>query len=405
MERLSDPFRFSFLVSVLAAAAALGGCGTGVRLPSVQEPISSRAWRDCASDLSGREARALIDDLTLDSKTLLCEGVVLAADGRTDEAIDLLTESGVRDKADHRPHYLMGRILADAGRYEEALAAFERSRKRFPSMEVPSERIGRTVLDKKGPDEARRFLGMAQGRGLCPYGCKGLLADLQHRAGDDGAAESLYGEMVKDAPDEPAAYVGLASLRNAKGLYADEAELLAKARDAAHFADLSPAQRADVLYGLGFAQYNAGRFAQARAAIAAALALDGKRADWHVLAGFIELKDGDADKALAAFEKARDLDPRLAAAHTGVGDSLVAAGRPGDAASSFEKARDLDPTNAVIVLKAAEAKALAGELDTARKLVAEARAIDKEHLPPEIMRRLDKLLAGQAEAGPAAPPK
>jgi predicted Zn-dependent protease len=88
-----------------------------------------------------------------------------------------------------------------------------------------------------------------------------------------------------------------------------------------------------------------------------------------------------------------------------VGDSLVAAGKPGEAAEVFEKARDLDPTNAVIVLKAAEARALAGDLDAARRLVAEARAIDKEHLPPEIMQRLDALLSGKAEAGAPAPPK
>jgi tetratricopeptide (TPR) repeat protein len=403
--RLSDPLRFLLSAGLIAAAAALGGCGAGVRLPSVQEPISSRAWRDCAGELAGREAVALIDDLTLDSKTLLCEGVVAAADGKIDEAVDLLTESGVRDKADHRPHYLMGRILADAGRYEEALAAFERSQKRFASMEAPSERIGRTALEKKGPDEARRFLDMANGRGLCPYGCKGLLADLRRKAGLEADAEALYGQMAKDEPDEPAAYVGLASLRNGKGLYAQEAELLARARDAVHFADLSPAQRADVLYGLGFASYNAGQLAQAGTAIDAALALDGTRAGWHVLAGWIDLKSGSADKALAAFEKARSIDPRLAAAHTGAGDSLVAAGKPGEAVASFEKARDLDPTNAVIVLKLALAKALAGDKDAARGLVAEARAIDKEHLPPELMQRLDTLLAGQAEAGSAAPQK
>ena len=141
-----------------AMTALLAGCGPGVKIPPVHEPLDSDEWKRCAGELADRESAGLIDDLTLDSKTLVCRGVVAAGEGKINKAIELLTEAGVRDKEDHRPHYLLGRILAEDGRYEEALAAFERSQERYAEMEVPTERLGRKVMDRDGDEPARNFL-------------------------------------------------------------------------------------------------------------------------------------------------------------------------------------------------------------------------------------------------------
>ncbi len=389
---------FRLIVLCAVAAAATISCSPATRIPAVHEPLDSAEWQRCAGELQDREAVAMIDDLTLDSKTMLCQGVTLAASGKVDEGLELLTESGVRDKEDHRPHYLAGRILAEAGRYEEALSAFERSAKRFPTMEVPTERLGRKLLDKSGRDEARLFLKKARERGLCLYGCLGLLARLHHESGDDATAQTIYNEMVKSDPAEPAAYVGLAGIRNKAKKYSEEAAMLTRASQSKHFDALGSSGQADILYSLSFAKYNASNYDDASKTIDQAIALKNDRADWYVLAGWIDLKRNNYEAALTRFEKAVSADERLGAAHTGIGDVQMNKDQPAEAAAAYKRARELDPMNAVIILKLAHATALAGDLAGARNLVDEAAAIDKDHLPPELLARVTDLLKGQ-EAG------
>ncbi len=368
------------------------GCSPAVNLPSVHEPLDSREWVTCASDLAEREAVGMIDDLTLDAKTLLCKGVSLAASGQVEAGLELLIESSVRDKADHRPHYLSGRILVDAARYEEALTAFGRSMKRFPTIEVPTERIGRTVLDKEGPEKACQFLAMAKTRELCPYGCLGLLAKLYQKTKQPEKSEAIYIEMKQQNPGEPAAYVGLAALRNSAAQHSAEAVLLEQARTSKHFAHLSESQRADILYSLAFARYNTGEYLLASKIIAQAIDYTPDRADWCLLAGWIEMKRDSPDEAYSWFEKATKLDDRLAPAHAGKGDAQAALGETDNAVRFYAEAHELDPTNTIFSLKLAHATAQSGDLDKARQLLDEATRMDKAHLPPDLVGKVTDLL-------------
>ncbi|MCP4605792.1 MAG: tetratricopeptide repeat protein [Proteobacteria bacterium] len=376
----------------VAMIAAAGACSPAVRLPGVHEAIDSAEWRRCAGELEKRESVAMIDDLTLDAQTMLCQGVVLAAAGKTDEGLELLTESGVRDKSDHRPHYLSGRILAQAGRYEESLTAFSRSAKRFPSMEVPTERLGRQLLDENGAQEARLFLEKARKRELCLYGCKGLLARLLSETGESKQAEAVYKEMIADNPAEPAAYVGLAGLQNKASKHREEADFLEQAKQTKHFEQLGESGQADILYSLAFARYNAREYTAAAAVMERAITLKSDLADWHILAGWIEMKRDRPETAASKFEMAISLNSRLGAAHAGLGDARVAMKEPSKALADYEKARELDPTNAVFVLKLALASALAGDLDRARLLIDEAARLDKEHLPPDLLLKVTDLV-------------
>lgn len=380
------------VVLAVIGAVAVAGCGPAVRLPGVHEPLDSAEWQRCAGELAERESVGLIDDLTLDSKTMLCQGVVLAAKGQVNEGLELLTEAGVRDKEDHRPHYMAGRILAENGRFEEALAAFERAQQRFAGLEVPTERLGRQIHEKEGPEQARSFLTKANERGLCPYGCRGVLARMYHETGDDAQARVIYEQMVGEAPGEPAAYVGLAALHNAAGEYLEESDLLTKAVGAQHFKDLSKEQQADIHYSHAFARYNARKYKGAAASMQRALDLVTGRADWYVLAGWIELKQESAALAIVKFEKAVELDGKLAAAHTGVGDAAMELGQAAEAIAAYERARELDAADAVIVLKLAYAVALNGDRERAAQLVDEASALDREHLPPDLLGKVTGLL-------------
>ena len=375
-----------------AVAAFAAACGPGVKVPPVNEPLDSTAWAACAGEAEERESVAMIDDLTLDTERLVCRGAALAAAGKTEEALDLLTEAGVRDKKDHRPHYLAGRILAEAGRYEEALTAFQKSAERFPSMEVPTERLGRQVRERDGDAAALSFVAKAEERKLCPYGCRGLLADLHHAAGDDPKAKEIYDAMVKSDPDEPAAYVGLAALANAAGDHLAESELLTKATSAPHFGELGPEAQAGVHYSHAFSRYNAKKHKGAQKSIDRAIELKGDRADWWVLAGWIALKLEDPAIALGKFDKAAALDDKLAAAQTGRGDAMLALGREDDAIVAYQRAKGLDAGNAVIILKLAKAKAKAGAKDEAKALFDEAVALDKDHLPADLLKEVSALV-------------
>ncbi len=382
-------------LSVLAAVTLVAAaCGPGVNLPGVHEPLDSKEWKRCAEDLSRRESISLIDDLTLDASTLLCRGVVLAASGKIEEGLELLNEAGVRDKEDHRPHYLAGRILGENKRYEEALTAFERSQARFAEIEVPTERLGRQVREKDGDDAAKRFLLLADKRDLCPYGCQGLLGELLHAAGETDEAEKIYKKMVKADPAEPAAYVGLARIANSRGDHTAESDLLTRATKAGKFSELSKTQQADLHYSHAFSRYNARKFTGAAASMERAFALAEGPADWRVLAGWIQLKLGKADAALSEFDKAVAKDGKLAAARTGCGDALLELGRGPEARAAFEKARELDPADAVIVLKLALVVAVEGDLAGAQVLFDEATRLDSARLPQDLVQKVRALIDG-----------
>jgi tetratricopeptide (TPR) repeat protein len=371
------------------------GCLPATQIPGVLEPIDSPKWNQCADELAKRESSAMLDDLTLDGSTRICQGIVLAQEGKTDQALNLLNQAAAADDKDHRPHYLAGRVLAEAGRYEEAISAFERSNKRYSAMEVPTERLGRTIAKKSNPAEATLFLRRANIRGLCPYGCKGLLARYLHELDKDGESEEIFREMVNDDPGEPAGWAGLASIQNAKNDFEGEVNYLEKAIASEHFKDLDQLQQADIYYSLAFAKYNLKVYDLAQTHMDKALSLNPKRADWHLLAGWIALAQNDATKALTAFDNARDRDPHMPAIHAGLGDAELALGNVPGARKEYNLAHELDPTNGIYALKTALTAAMERDFDIAEKYFDIAKNTSGAGLPADLVKELNKLLASK----------
>ena len=372
-------------------------CATGPNMPSVHEPLGSHQWQQCAGNLQQRQSIGMIDDLTLDSRTLICKAMVLANEGKTDEAIDLLIEAGVQEPDDHRPHYLQGRLLAEAGRFEESLASFQRSQKRFPEMEVPTERLGRQMLHQNEPAQVKRFLSMADERQLCPYGCLGLLARLHHKEGESETAAKIYQRMIELNPDEPAAYVGLASMENNAGSYSAEAQQLEKATRSRGFTELSDRGKADVYYSMAFAYYNAANHGRASAAIKSALRLETGQATWYLLAGWIEIKQDQPQAALNNFARAQQIDPGLLAAAIGVGDTHSAMDQLEQAKIAFNKALAIDSINTIVLLKLAHVQARLGEFDQAEELMNKAHKIDADNLPQDLVTPVTDLLKNRPQ--------
>jgi len=375
----------------VAGAALLSGCAPAVKLPSVLEPLSSTQWKSCADEAAMRESMSMIDDMTLDAKTLLCRGVVAAADGKTDEGLDMLNRAAVQNDDDYRAHYLTGRVLAEAGRYEEALSAFERSAKRNPQMEVPTERLGRSIMEKNGDKEALGFLVKADGRSLCPYSCKGLLARLYHRTGDDEKAKSIYNRMLLDNPGDPNAHVGIAAIQNGSSDYESESDSLTRAVESAGFLSLSTGEQAAIHYSHAFARYNARKFKGAAKSIERALKLE-FHPDWLLLAGWIQLKLEDPAMALVQFDKAIAADEKLAPAYAGKGDALLSLRRASDAVDAFKIACERDEKSALFQLKLAFALATDGDNTGARAALDKALEMDGAHLPGDLVQKVRKMI-------------
>lgn len=394
----------SITMRAAAAALVLAGCVPSVEMPGVLEPVNDPKWKQCADDLAARQEQAMLDDLMLDNQRLVCQAVVAAAEGDVNKSMELFAEAAVIDKKDHRPHYLAGRILADVGRYDEAVTAFERSHERYPALEIPTERLGRSLKKAKGAEDAAAFLQRAADRKLCNYGCRSLLAQTYHELKKDVFAKPIYEQMTAEEPWEPGAFVGLAGLSNAEGDFVKEIFYLGKAIATKHFKDLSAKQQAAIYYSLAFAKYNSKDYAGAERIIDEAVGLDPKRADWHLLAGWIAMKQDKAARALTSFEAAKDIDGNLAAIHEGVGDAQKALGNIKDARTAYNFAHQIDRGNALVTLKLAHVAALDEDYDIAKRLYDEAAGgAGKAGLPQDLVKAVSDLLAKKAKTKPDNP--
>jgi tetratricopeptide (TPR) repeat protein len=106
---------------------------------------------------------------------------------------------------------------------------------------------------------------------------------------------------------------------------------------------------------------DAGRFSEARAAYAQAIAASPESAFLYRDLALVERRAGQLDEALQHFEKAVSLDPADAVSHAQIGSILEARGDIPGALAAYEKARAIDPeeVSAEHVAKLREAEALA----------------------------------------------
>lgn len=390
---MKNMFNMSFPLICLAAFAYTMGCSPAVMLPPVQEPLDSTAWKNCAKDAQQRAGSALIDDLTMGSKELLCYGVVLSnEESKVDEAVEMLTEAAIMDKADYRAYFLSGRVLTRASRYEEALTAFARARKRNAQMEVPVVRLGNMVIEKNGDKEGVSFLQKVSKRGLCDFECKGLLAELYHRTDDVETATKLYSEMIEENVDDPQAYIGLARINNSEKTFKDEAKFLKKAIRTDGFKSLPNDKQAALLHSRAFALYNAEDYREAQKVLSKAMSYKSP-AEWCMLSGWIQLKLSDPAMALVQFEKAIDKDKKLAPAYTGIGDASNALGQSEDAAKAYKQAAYLAPTDGIIKLKLAVAYIEMRDFDKAKIQLKDATKLGTNKLPKELLAQITDAIA------------
>ncbi|MBN2718412.1 MAG: tetratricopeptide repeat protein [Deltaproteobacteria bacterium] len=382
-------------ISMTTFGALLFGaiaCSPPIMLPPVQEPLDSVAWKNCAAEAEARTGRSMIDDITKDSPALMCKGVALSNEKKhEDEAVEMLTESALLDKADYRPYWLSGRVLTRAGRYEEALTHFSRAKKRAPNMEVPVVKLAQMVVEERGDLEAMLFLEKARERDMCTFSCRGMLADQYHKAGRVDDAKKIYKDMIDENPDDPEAYIGLARISNVAREFDKEADYLREAIKSKGYDALDEERQATLYFSEAFALYNAEKYKTAKKRLEKAMRTQSP-AEWLLLAGWIELKLGESAMALIQFEKAIKKNDKLAAAHAGAGDAAKALGNLKDARDFYRQATTLDPTNGVDRLKLAAVYIDRKEYDKAETQLDDAIKLGEDKLPPKLLQQVKDAL-------------
>jgi tetratricopeptide (TPR) repeat protein len=222
-----------------------------------------------------------------------------------DQAVELLRQAVVAKPKLKEAHFLLARIYADRGMYDEAIGGLK------------------AAAQLKHPDAPRQ------------------LARVYHRAGKLDEAESLYNELLKKSPNDP-------DLRYRLGkVMLDKGDLNAAGESFRQVLQMDPNNGASH-NGLANLYYRKRMMAEAMSEYQKALQLDPNLADAHIDLGNVYFETGKYQEAARYFKRYTELEPKeaagyflLAKAYQMQKDSTLF--REGIAAA--EKAVRIDPAN------------------------------------------------------------
>jgi tetratricopeptide (TPR) repeat protein len=152
-----------------------------------------------------------------------------------------------------------------------------------------------------------------------------------HRRGDLGCAETLYREVLAEAPADFQALHMLGVLAIQKGDHARALELIGRALG------VEPGMAAAHL-DMGFALRSLGRPMEALASFESAVALEPGYAKAWLHCGNVLRELGQPGKALASYERALAIRPDMTEALNNRGNALLDLGRPAEALASYDRA-------------------------------------------------------------------
>ncbi|HSZ55527.1 MAG TPA: tetratricopeptide repeat protein [Tepidisphaeraceae bacterium] len=165
------------------------------------------------------------------------------------------------------------------------------------------------------------------------------LALAHHRSGRLSEAESLYRQVIAQAPDHADALNLLGVLEHQRGR-SDEA--LALIRRAIRLNPNAPVYHNN----LGLALVALGRLEEAEAAYRQAILLRPDYADAHYSLGWVLQEKGQLVEATAAYDRAIAANPAHVDAHNNAGNLLARQGRWDEAAAAYRRAVALRPNYA-----------------------------------------------------------
>ncbi len=201
-------------------------------------------------------------------------------------------------------HYNLGRVLQDAGRDEEMMAAYRASIEIDPRLEFAHFNLGLALL--AGGDAAAAADSFRKAQEINPRDADYALnlgLSLE-RLGDQPGALSAYERTIRLSPHFAPAHNCLGILYKGMGRLSDAIACYRRAIKAAP-------GFADALFNLGNALEEAGRMDEAVSAYREAVALRPDFAKAHNNLGNVYYATGQREQALTAYREAARLDPEL----------------------------------------------------------------------------------------------
>jgi tetratricopeptide (TPR) repeat protein len=242
-------------------------------------------------------------------------------------------------------HFSLGLQARLAGETDEALAEYRRAQKLDPSASTIRVEIARLLRDLGRLDQAAEEARAAVGLDADDADAHLILAQLeQMQAAGPAAEEALrraaaeYENVVRVRPTDGQSLLHLA------GIYGQLRQHEDAARIWGMYVALDPGNfEAHVQRGTHLLL--AGEFAQAVAALKAALELQPDSSRAYQMLGDIYARDDDVDQAVLSFRKALDLEPENVRIRLALGEVLVGAKRPKEALAEAEDVLSADPAN------------------------------------------------------------
>jgi len=263
-------------------------------------------------------------------------GQLLAAQGRTEEAIQHYSESLRLHPQQAEARNNLGSVFLEQGKLEAATVQFNDALKFNPRAAVAWYNLG-NVLDQQG----RRSEAIANYRRaleLLPQypDAHNNLACLLAADGELNEALFHFRQALRFRPDYPDACNNLGSILNELGQPREAARHLTKA------IALNP-NYADAHHNLGNALLQSGKISEAAAQYQAALELKPALAESHYKLGNILMKAGRAEEALQHYRAALQTRPAFAEVHYQVGVLLAARNEIAEGIRHLQEAVRLKP--------------------------------------------------------------
>jgi tetratricopeptide (TPR) repeat protein len=243
----------------------------------------------------------------------------------------------------------LGAALLDAGKADEAQAAFEAALEIDPGSAPAHLRLGSIYLERGRPREAASHLEQALRLDPTLSAARNSLGVARLRDGHPDQAIPLFREVVKESPKDADAQanLGTALVRTGQGA---EAEPHLRAA-----LELKP-DHAAAHTSLGALLARRGNLAEALPHFTAAVEADPSQAEAQSNLGAAMLQLGRTDEALVHLRKAVERNPRQADAQANLGVALLLKGERQEGLEHLEEALRVDPghRNARAQLEAAK---------------------------------------------------
>jgi len=324
--------RRAWAVAATVLALAMFAGGTRARNRTWQD--SARLWRDVLAKNPGSH------------RATMNLGITHEDAGRLDEAIEHYRRSRDLNRNYARSWYNLSSALGQRGEHEEQIRCYRQAIELKPKYAEAHNNLGMALYTRDGAEavEAIRHFRLAIRYRPDLAEAHVNLGMVLHSIGQSDEAARQYTRALRIDPLLAEAHNNLGIVAKSRNQYADAES---RFRNALR---IDP-ELADAHNNLGNVLVIRGEFAEAIDHFRTALELDPKgsaaRVNWGRAVGM----QGRLDEALEHMNQAVWMDPENAAAHSGLAGILLMMGRAHEAVNHYRQAVTLNPSHATLHYK------------------------------------------------------